>query len=502
MTVSWSWAVEMYLSAAWTDVTRDVVKAEPVHATRGIQGSGVKDLVALPGMFSFVLDNSQANSGAKLGYYSPGHANCRAGFGKGTRVRLKLVHSGASYYWWHGRIRTIEPMAGQFRERMTFVQAADYMQILSDFQLDKLAIQEDKRFDQLIDTAVDAVSTAPMATSYAVDPSTSEIAFHLEQDERTYIMTVLQKICQSTGGMLFVKGDATGGETLTYESRHTRALRALAGTLNNTMSDMKLRWEEREQYTKVRVLVYPVRTDDSNVVLASLAQEVEIGPLKSYKFNLRVRDPNGSARISGKTLVSPLVADTDYKVSSVSGGGNDKNGSVTVGTPSGSNVISVTITNPDLDASVYVNHLQVRGLGIYPYDSQDQFAGSGDRHFTYEMPYQASLTFAKAYATYLQGATSNDLPIISDVWFYADFSDVLMGYLHGDVEIGSRVLLQEAATGLDMEFFVNFIDLEIVNNGSQAKVGWTLAPAETAQYFILDDTTYGVLDEPTIVLAI
>ena len=497
------WDIQFHIAGTWITVSRDVVKSETVSYKQGFGGIGAKDLVAIIGTLSFTLDNSEANSAGLLGYYAPGHANCRTGFERDMRVRVRFTYNSNAFYAWHGRMRQIEPIAGRFGERLTHVQAVDYMGIASEAQLTQLTIRENKRFDELAAYAVAAIGTQPINTAYSVDPSTCEIAFHLEQDEKSSIVNVLQKVCQSAGGRVYITGNDTDGETLVYENRHERALRSLAATFNNTMSGVGVTWKSAENITKVRTAIYPVRVDTAaTTVLASLADEVAISPGKSYTFNLRVRDPNGNNRISGTALVSPLVSMTDYKISATAGsGGSDLNSQMTIGTPSGTNTISVTITNP-LTVAAYVNFLQVRGKGIYPFDVLDHITGSGDRALTYEMPYCSDFGFGRDYSTYLHGRFSQSLPNVKDVWFYAEANSTFMGYLMGGVAIGSRILLQEGATGLNAEFFVDQIMVDIMGNGSQIKVMYMVSPAESAQWFILDDTDYGVLDDTSIVLAI
>jgi len=82
----------MYLGGFWVDITGDVRNSSPVVWKRGRASTDVDDLTANTGTLSFVLDNSQANSGAKLGYYSYGHADCRAGFGPGALTRLSITY--------------------------------------------------------------------------------------------------------------------------------------------------------------------------------------------------------------------------------------------------------------------------------------------------------------------------------------------------------------------------------------------------------------------------
>ncbi|MFA5154415.1 MAG: hypothetical protein WC554_17860, partial [Clostridia bacterium] len=79
-------------AGAWTDVTDDVIRATPITCTYGIQDSSPLARVASTGTFNFSLDNSELNSAGLVGYYSPGHTNCRSGFAAGITVRFSIVY--------------------------------------------------------------------------------------------------------------------------------------------------------------------------------------------------------------------------------------------------------------------------------------------------------------------------------------------------------------------------------------------------------------------------
>lgn len=122
--------VEFELSGrgnGWTDVSEDVHRASEIQWQRGITGTGPAARVAPPGLLTFSLRNDEENSAKLLGYYSPGHANCRAGFRKTAGVRFSLRIRTASYkqevlddsphtYWRFneaaGQLTTVDEMGG------------------------------------------------------------------------------------------------------------------------------------------------------------------------------------------------------------------------------------------------------------------------------------------------------------------------------------------------------------------------------------------------------
>ncbi len=81
-------AIEVLLGSTWTDIARDGSSIDRLSIRYGISGNRPTDVVADSGECLFTLRNSSRNSGGLQGYYSPLHANVRANWTFGTRIRV------------------------------------------------------------------------------------------------------------------------------------------------------------------------------------------------------------------------------------------------------------------------------------------------------------------------------------------------------------------------------------------------------------------------------
>ena len=494
MSVSFTWTVEAYLGGAWTDISADVLRHYSIVAAYGIDGSDITDRVATVGRFSCMLDNGESNSAGLLGYYAPDHANARSGFERGMKIRLKLASGGTTKYPFYGELEEIEPSAGQFRERTTRILAYDYVNKLLDHKLERILVQENQRPDQLIQTILDNVPTAPLNTALDTDTITFTLALHSEQDEKTTALAAINKVCKSALGYAFRAANSTDGETFTYQMRHTRSSKTVAATLSDTMSGLKVVRSGERYRNHTVITIHPV-TIDEDATVCSLAQEFELAAGASYTFNLRLRDPSGAGtRISAKDF-EPLVADTDYKMSSVSGdGGNNLNAYLSASIDDGGNTVAVTVENTG-SVTGYINKLQVRADAILQYDPMEieKTSDAADRRFDFDLPYQDDFYVGDDFAVYIHSVVSTEFSTVDKVWFYADANATLMSYAL-DVDIGDKVSLTETATGISAEYYVNHITYTI-ERGTLLRVAWVLTPAAAAvPFFILDDATYGKLD--------
>src|SRR5690242_19953959 len=502
MSVPYTWAIEMKLASVWTDVTRDVIKRDKsVNMRSIINGQLPTNVLPDIGTLSYWMDNSEANSGGKLGYYSLDHADCRAGFAEDTETRIKFVYDGVTKYFLHSWIDQAEPTAGQFRERHAYVHASNYIQKLVTNRTKRIPVQQNKRFDQLFDTIIDNCPIAPLNTSYDVDPSSSSLALHLQRDEETALSNALQKVLQSTGARAYILGDATDGETLAYANRYNRSLTPLSATFNNSMSNVKVVRKSQKTYDHVKATLTPCEIDTSEIVLASLQGEVAIRPGEDFDVEMRLRDPAGNTRISGIDFIDPLVEDTDYKITAYSGSsGNDMNAAVTVTLTPGGNTSKVRIHN-NSGTIAFCNFLKLRCKGIYPYDSIDFTFGSGtEREFALSLPYMSSVATARAIGQATLAYVTQDLPEVSGLEYYPDASDAFMDNFM-TLDFGSRIGVIEEATGLNAEFIINGFDSVEINNGL-LKCTYALAhPGVDNEVFILDDPVKGILDNTVYRLA-
>lgn len=501
MTVSWSWAIEMYLSGSWVDVSADVLRRDPIEGDEGINGIGPNYHIAGSGSLSFYLDNGESNSAGLLGYYAPGHTNCRTGFARGAAVRVKFTY-GARIEYFKYYITMINATPGQFRERKTHVVAADYMYKLSLMKLKGVNVQVNQRPDQVVDTVIGSLAEPPEIESYQTEPFTTfEYALHGEKDEKSTIMNVLTKVVSSSGGYIFKKSDATKGETLVYEHRLARYDRAVLAAFDNDMSSISVEWNDEDVIDGVRLTYNPGRVDETDVVLGSIPDEITLAAGETRKIELRLRDPNGLATRVSAISYADLVAGTDYKFSSVSGdGGSDLNASLGI-TPNtdSSNVFSAIVAN-NSSVTGYLNLFQKRGKAIYLYESLDVLAGVDTpvNELSYEMPYVANYYVAVSFCDMLETRGSDTTsPRVGEVGFYADASDTMMGWFLDGVP-GQPFTTTETATGLSTKkFFIQFRKFKI--HKGILWVEWLGEPAETITYLHLD--TVGETLDSTYVLA-
>lgn len=489
-------SLEFHDGTAWRDISADAM-AGTLHWSGGLRGSGPTDRIATPGVLEVELDNSTGNSAKTLGYYSPDHASKRTGFVIGAKIRVTLF-SGGNLKRWCYRIKEIRPIAGQYGSRRVEVQARDYMEEFSTRKTSGLAIQTNKRGDQLLATLVASMPFAPGATDYDTGAFYFPYAFHDEQDENTACLTVLQKIAQSELSYIYVDGDAAEGETLHYESHLTRfSSFSASGTLSDSMSSLTLIHSTDNIYNKIKATTYPIDVDTDLSVLGKIPQEFALEPGETKTIEIRYIDETTSRRISGAGLQTP-VADTDYKMSSRSGdGGNGLNASLTVSPTAGANTMEVDVTNSAV-VKGYVNLLQVRGYKVTLYDKVESVKNDatsitayGERTITYNMPYQSQSTFGDAAATEILRRHKNPTSTISGVNFIANKNSTLMSYAitHG---IGTRDTITETATGISSGFFINGFDYELLP-GNVLSVTWILERAfNDTPYFTLNHVTYGV----------
>lgn len=493
MTVSWTWDLEAYISAAWTSIKRDVERFKaPVVASRGIEDSGITKRVASPGSLTCSLDNGESNSAGLIGYYSPEHANMRANFGRDTKVRLKFTYASTDYIKWRGYISDLQPEFGQFKGRSSEMICTDYMQKLVETRLSMIAVQQDQRPDQIISSLISAMPVAPANTSIATDDYVVPFALSSEQDERTVFMGAMQKVCQSALGYVFIGDD----ETFTYQREAARASSTSAATLNDTMSRLDVSRSLDNVYNRINGILHPTQVDDTaDTLLYELDNDIYVDGGDTQIFTFRFRDPNNKAiRVSALDVVTPLVANTHYRASYTQGATDGgANGDLTITDTNGANSAQWEIENTG-GARVYINLVNIFGKGIYYYNPVDfhKETGSGDRDTKYDFYYLSDPNRARSYLTHLLRRTSSQAADIAAVSFYADANSTLMTAAM-TVDIGDRVTLSETATGISGDYIVNHVSYEIETNGL-LRVTWKVETVDDVDFFILNSSVLNGTD--------
>ncbi len=495
--------LEFWNGSTWADITSDAISGS-LRWSGGIRGGNPTDRVAMPGKLEVDLKNGQNNSAGLLGYYSPNHANKRTGWQLGAKIRIKLVSGGNTRYWLR-RINDIKPAPGQYKERKVEVSARDYIAEMSERKVSGLTIQQNKNGGELLPLLVARLPFAPANTSYGTGAFKYPYAFHTEQDESTYCLTVAQKISQSDLSYIYSDGDETDGETLTYEPHSTRMNNITSdATLSDTMTDLDIEHSRDSVWNYVLCNTYPVEIGDEVEVLGRIREEFKLLPGETQTITIPYLDEVTERRISGERLVPPL-AGTDYKMSSYTGnGGSDLNAYLSYTPTAGANALSAVVQNTGTVVG-YVNAIQIRGYAIKTAEKIGSIAQDstsintyGEKSLTFNMPYQSNAAFGQAVANEIVRRYKDPATNISGVTFIANRSSTLMGYAL-TCGIGCRVTITETATGVNTDFFINGFDYELLP-GNILRVTWILERAfNFVNYFKIDDATYGQIDGPYLI---
>jgi len=490
--------VEYHNGTAWTDITSDVVSAAGVSWTMGLQNASVTDRVAPPGTVELEMNNSISNSAGLNGYYSPDHANVRTGWVIGARLRIKLVSSPNTRYWLY-RIKDIIPAAGERGQRRVRVTGVDYMDEFLIRKINALTVQFAKRSDELLTTLVATMPIAPTTTSYDRGTYIFPYAFHDEQSENTFAITVLQKIAQSGMDYIYVDGDATGGETLYLESATARYHNTTsAATIDTPARALNPVHSRDSVVNKVRVTVYPVEVDNEYIVLAHTESDIVLEPGETNKkITLRYLDPGNDRRITGYDIQS-LVENTDYSMSrrpNVRNGG--LNSDLTISMSAGADSVELTLSNANTTRKGYV-WAQVRGKSITLWNkveviaedavSQDTY---GERTISFVMPYQTDPGVAQIAANEIIRRYKNPQTQIQSVEFNANRSATYMGYAL-TLGIGDRITVTESITGISDDYFINGVSYTL-SSGNILNVTYVLERAfgeSGMTYFKLGTSTF------------
>lgn len=461
----------------WIDIAPDVQRVPSISIDYGIPGAGPLDLVAPTGRMTFALNNGQGNSANLLGYYSPGHTNCRSGFAIGIGIRLVYRLAGVVYYKFSGTLDSVEPISGKWGERKTLCTVADWMDEAAIYR-PNVATQLSKRADQILTTLVAAVPRQPQATSFGTGVSTFTYALDTDLNEAEPVLTVLQRLAQSEYGRIYIKGDTNTGGVLTFENRTARYAPTSVATFNDTMISLSAPHDRTLLINRVKATTHPrtvgsVATD----VLFTLTQvnpsihAVAAGQVVVIEGDYT--DPaNRSSRIGGTEMVTPVVT-TDYTANTLANGtGTDLSASFTVEAEYGSNRVKYSITNKSGSAG-FITKLQARGRYLFDYTPVDNIstdaasiASYGERQLALDMPYESTVSAAAGVGDYVLGVWSGPSAVAVAMPLIPPGATDLATMIAR--EPGHAVTITETVTGINTVYFINHVSmrfetLDIIN---------------------------------------
>lgn len=415
---------ELYLNNAWVDISADVLKnPAPRVESRGIMSNAPQQQLGSPSRLTFSLKNSTGNSGGLLGYYSPGHANCRAGWTTGLRVRLSFSYNGFTRYKWHGRIEPdgIKVISGIYGPRRVDVSCYDYMGQAAYHRLNQVTPQVNIDIDDALQLILDNMPIQPLAQNFTKTLASALPYLFDNLNIDTTGLSEMQKLTQNHAySNIFVAGDDSGGETLWLAGSsgfsglipNITALNDLKletgdfllqedgsstimldETETITMSDADILSAEvsygKYVYNLIEIDDYPRKIDAAaTTILYTLQSAQQLAHGASVTFWGTYRDPNGGNTKVNGTSMAAMVSGTDYKAfQNADGTGTDYTASMSVTATFFAADAKFVVTNNHATDSFYFGGpsitFQCKGKGVYLYDPARVIASDTTSQTTY-----------------------------------------------------------------------------------------------------------------------
>jgi len=452
------------LGAGWV-LNTDVLLDPPLTWEYGLRGDGPIDLLASTGIAIFHLDNYYTNSAGDPGLYSPGHTNLLAGFGEGTPVKITIHNGAAEIVKFIGTIAGIRPSSGLFEYPYVEVEAHDWIGYLSGQEVGIVPLQEAKRVDQALTTALVNFPIQPTATDFDTGIETFLLMFNNTTPGMS-MARLFQSLCNNELARIYLEGDGT----LRLENRNTRAeVITPAFTLPGLMVEIEPSYERSSIYNIVNVIIEPIEASPGADVLLWDEKVAEyfggvipsILPGESIVLKCPFTDPALGGGISALDVVDPItVIEFGSKADFES---NDMIDDLGQSQSIGANASIVTLTNNGAKIG-YLNDLQIYGRALYHYRTQiltainstSINAGTGEKRFSLKPDQITETEKAQAYAHYILGMVGTGRMRSVRIRVLANQTNALRVGLIA-AEVSTLFSVAESVTGVDYDFYVNRI---------------------------------------------
>jgi hypothetical protein len=475
----------LFAATAWTDVSADVQISPSIVTERGIRDDSPIARVAATGFATFALDNSERNSTGLLGYYTPGHVNCRAGFQKGIPCRVTMSVGATEYTQFVGRLRRIAPEPDEYGDRRTMITATDWMDEAARFRLAGVSILENVRQDEVFQALVLRMPNQPHGLTLHHGSETYDLALDNTRDEATPVLEEFVRLHASEVGRAYVSRIGT----LVSESRYARAsdYASVAADIDYKMLELDAAETSDTTVNRVQVTVHPRRVDAlATTTLFTLERPIELNAGETQVFTATYVSvtPDGLAaeRVGGLDMALATVSANELST----GEGTDRTAGLVVSVRFDANSAEVTATNTNSiigstsgSAAIFITALRLVGRGIYDFqpipliaEDSASIAADGVIAVSFDMGYQedtgVGLTIARALLAAYQSERLRPRQVVVCA-NEEDLPDDLLA-----LDVSDRIALNEYMTALDGEYHINGVRVEY-SEGVKCDITWWLA---------------------------
>ncbi len=418
----------------------------------------------MAGKCTFVLENESRRfdpwnaAGPLYGHILPG-----------VGVRVLLTYGGITYPLFTGQLEDCRD-TGELGARVAMITAYDGWRYLRDNEC-AIALQEDRRTDELIGLVLDAIGWPADMRSLQVG---NDVWPYFYTPKRS-AAAIINDLVASEYGLFYF--DRMGRAT--FYNRATMVTAATAGSLSGGYkADIQTNQPWEAVYSAVQITCHPTVLADEGTIW-QLTGTMLLEPGQTVELWADFADSN-MLPCAAKDVQAP-AADTDFTANTVAdGSGADMTASMSVSMSAFSTSAKLRISNTHPTQAFYITMLKVRGRALTSYDLaivEDDQTAPRKRVLSLDMPYQQSPLIVRDLACFLLAFYRTPRPQVR--WPLDMHLPDLVAY-----ELGDRLTVTEASRDINTAMRLGRIRIEASRNMQALRGELTLEACDAQTYWL------------------
>ncbi len=433
----------------------------------------------------------------------------------GARVRIQSESAGLKRRHFTGYISHIEPDAGDFSRKQALIHLQDIQPWLADSPA-RLRPQVDVTADQVIARLLDGATLRRNALagfciidvdgynridSARIFPP-ENIGRRLQKGrtrfayvgdwwrDDTSAREAIGEIAASERGRFYVDRE---GRAVFLNRHHTMTQRTVAAEIDDDMQGMSYSYGD-QRLNQIALLMTPRQVGESGSLLWRLRAPLRLTPQSDQLLNLRLVDAGDQPL--GLLAVERVAA--RFQLNPKRGGRELRNGAEVEVARLGAASVQLRLVNWTRQ-DLYLTALELYGKPLYRRDPLEIVAADGEgmhvyglRRLALDLPALSDIETARAFADYELARRRHPRGIVHELRLEA--RDHLPAAL--SATLFDRIRVSESQTGhLQREYFIIGEAHRVSAGGARHEVTWTLEPADSGVFFIIDESAIGSVTE-------
>lgn len=464
----------------------------------------LKWMLGLARAYDNIADYSHAQITVRnlTGTFSPE----RTPLDSGTRVHIQSHDGTTTRTHFTGFVSHVEPDAGEWSEKTAVIHLQDIQPWLDDSSVivsPQINVTADTVIDLILDQAilrrailngfciidVDGYNIIDSVTVFEGDNVARTLAVGRSQfayvgdwwDDTVPARQAIEELVASERGRFYINRD---GEVIFLNRHYTLLTKTLSAIFTDDMQNLDYSYGDA-RLNHLSVMMTPREIGINNTIIWELDLPQRMPAQTQYTLMIHFVDTQGQpvGLVELDNLVSRFYAAADGSGSQII----EKVGVDIV--QQGFTSMQLQISN-DRQTDVYLTELTVIGKPLYQHDPLEIVVSDGkDLHVyglkreRWDLPALSNVETAQAFATYEIMRRKHPSGMIKTITATArDHQAAVLG-----LTLFDRIRITEAHTGHSaQDYFIIAEDHHVSKGGTQHTVTWTLEPADSTRFVIID----------------